>query len=115
MRLIVCGGRDYSNEKHITETLDRIHKKKPITMIIEGGADGADKLAGEWADKNLIPRVTCPANWKYLDKAAGPRRNAVMLSLNPEGVVAFPGGRGTEDMINQAFQRGVKIMRVRPV
>lgn len=43
-------------------------------------------------------------HWKV-----GPKRNRKMLELKPDGVVAFPGGRGTMDMIRAATEAGVPV------
>ena len=110
MKIIVCGGRDYEDYETLTRVLDGVHQRNTVTMLIEGGAKGADAHAATWADNNGIPRVTCNANWKYHGKKAGPVRNKVMLSLNPDGVVAFPGGIGTAGMIELAKAAGVKVL-----
>lgn len=114
MRLLVFGGRDYANAARLQHVLYAVHAKRPITLIIEGGAKGADRLAREWAIANNIPCVTEEANWAMDGAAAGPIRNAAMLHKhNPEGAVAFPGGRGTADMAAKCEAAGVKLMRVK--
>lgn len=40
-------------------------------------------------------------------EGAGPIRNSFMLALGPDLVLAFPGGRGTADMVRQASEAGV--------
>ena len=112
LRLIVCGGRDYTDRDHVFAVLDDIHAKRTISLIIEGDALGADRLARGWAQSRRVPYRTEKPNWLQLGRAAGPDRNAMMLSLNPDGVVAFPGGRGTADMIRQAEEMGYPVMRV---
>lgn len=112
LRLIVCGGRDFDNRELVFSTLDHIHAQRNIVLIIEGGAAGADRLAREWAQSRGVPYQTEEANWVELGRAAGPKRNAKMLTLEPDGVVAFPGGRGTDNMISQAEENGVPVMRV---
>lgn len=112
MRIIVCGGRDYDDWERMIAVLDKIHAKKPITLLIEGGANGADAHAATWATNNGIPRVTCHANWQQFGSKAGPIRNATMLTLDPAGVIAFPGGKGTQNMIKQAESKGIKVMRI---
>jgi len=112
MKLIVCGGRDYNDHESIYATLDRVHAHKPITLLIEGGAEGADYIAGCWADKHGIPHITAHPNWIYHGKAAGPIRNSTMLALAPDGVLSFPGGAGTANMVSQANRAGVKVMEV---
>lgn len=103
MRFIVCGGRKYSNYHAVRNVLNLVHAKTPITLIIEGGALGADRLARGWAIENHIPFVTEQADWDRYGKRAGPMRNRAMLEKHaPDGVIAFPGGMGTADMIEQA-------------
>lgn len=112
MRLLVTGGLDYRNLAAVEHALTAAHAKRPITMLIEGGADGADRLAREWAKKNGIPVETEEADWKRYGPAAGPIRNELMLTRwRPDGVVAFPGNKGTRDMIMQAERAGVKVWR----
>lgn len=109
MKVIVCGGRDYSDGAAVFAALDQAHKHKPISMVIHGGAQGADYLAGKWAYARGIISARVEALWDAHGKAAGPRRNRAMLQLFPEGVIAFPGGRGTADMIAAAREAGVKV------
>jgi hypothetical protein len=113
VRFIVCGGRDYDDYDKVAAALQAVHAKVGITMIIHGGSRGADTWGGLWADVNLIPHVVCPANWDNLDSRAGPARNGVMLLLNPDGVIAFPGGKGTANMVEQAKKAGVKVMEIK--
>ena len=42
----------------------------------------------------------------------GPKRNQMMLDQKPDIVLAFPGGRGTADMIARAEQAGVEVVKV---
>ena len=49
MRVLVCGGRDYDNWKRINKTMSALDKESSISLIIQGGANGADWLAAKWA------------------------------------------------------------------
>lgn len=107
MRVLVCGGRSFDGWSAVHRTLSEI---KP-SVVIQGGASGADQLAAKWADVNGVPLVTYPALWKQ-GKKAGPIRNAFMLQDGrPDVVIAFPGGHGTEDMIRKAEAAGVPVRR----
>lgn len=110
--IIVCGGRGYKDRERIYQVLDSIHERRVIGKLIEGDCSGVDKIAGEWAKDRGVALVKCAADWKGNGRAAGPIRNAFMLTLNPDGVVAFPGGDGTADMCRQAEKAGVPVMRV---
>lgn len=112
--LIVCGGRDYNDRATAFHTLDRIHAKRRIAKIVEGGAAGADTLAREWATAHGIECKTFAADWAAHGKAAGPMRNQLMLDSGVDGVLAFPGGRGTADMVSRARRDGVTVMEVAP-
>lgn len=111
MRVLVCGGRDYDARGILFQTLDFFHQVQPIEVLIEGGASGADALAGSWARVRLVSHWRVPANWERDGwKAAGPIRNKRMLDMcGPDMVLAFPGGTGTADMVRQARAAGVNV------
>lgn len=109
MRLLVCGGRDWQGREHINEALNRVHAHRRITLIIHGGATGADTMAGEWAKDHDIPAMVFPADWKKHGRSAGPIRNHQMIEGGkPDGVLAMPGGKGTEGMVKMAADAGVR-------
>lgn len=114
MRVLVCGGRDFADEKLLNYTLDKIHVDRMITKVIEGGARGADTLARLWVSRTPgIDIQTVKAQWEKFGKAAGAIRNREMLyGCNPQLVVAFPGGRGTADMVRIARAAGVEVLEV---
>ena len=113
MRVLVCGGRDYTDAKRVREELDALDAEERIRYVIEGEATGADTLAREWADLRWVPVLKFPADWNKHGKAAGPIRNKQMLDEGrPDLVVAFPGGRGTANMIEQAERAGVPVRRI---
>ena len=85
-------------------------------VVIHGAAGGVDEQA-------MIAAQTLPgvkhlpfqADWNAHGRAAGPIRNKRMLDEGrPELVVAFPGGRGTANMVKQAKAAGVKVIEVTP-
>ena len=116
MIVLVCGGRNYVDRATVYKTLDSFHAKHPISLLISGGARGADTLAEEWAFERLIPvRIfhVPKEDWAKYGGQAGPLRNQKMLNEGrPEVVIAFPGGRGTNDMIGRAKLAGIKTIEV---
>jgi len=111
-RLLVCGGRDYADRERVFSVLDRVNAKRPVGLVIHGAARGADTLAGEWAEEREVEVWRFVASWQKHGKAAGAIRNQAMLDAGkPQGVVAFPGGNGTEDMVARAEAAGVTVMR----
>ncbi len=115
MRVICCGGRDYTVRHVVWTALDALLILLPITAVIDGKARGVDQLVHEWAVDRGIPFKRFPAEWDEFGKAAGPRRNTEMLRENPGAVIAFPGGSGT-NMIGLARAHGVHVydIMVRP-
>lgn len=110
MRVLVCGGRDFADKSLLERTLSSLG----ITEICHGAARGADTLAGQWAALHKIPVKEYPAQWNTWGKSAGYRRNVEMIQdFAPDKVVAFPGGRGTQHMIDIARQRGVPVLEIR--
>lgn len=109
MRIIVCGGRSYSDRARVFAELDAVGR---VEMMFHGGARGADALADEWAKARRVKHFAVPAKWSKYGKRAGPMRNQAMLGNNPDLVVAFPGGSGTADMVRRAKAAGVKVVEV---
>lgn len=114
IRVLVCGGRDFDDALTLGSWLGGIHKQRGIAVLIEGGARGADYMARKFAEWASIPVETYPADWQQHGKAAGPIRNRAMLTEGkPDLVVAFPGGRGTANMIEQARKAGVEVLEIK--
>jgi hypothetical protein len=81
--------------------------------IISGMAPGVDTVAIDWAVCNWCKWHEFPADWAKHGKAAGPIRNKQMLvEGKPDLVVAFPGGRGTANMVKQAREANVEVIEV---
>lgn len=97
----------------LDRVLDQLHEKHKITTIIHGNARGADTLSGLWAKKNKINAQIFPAQWSKYGRAAGPIRNQHMLSESqPDLVVAFPGGKGTQNMVQISKKNGTRVIDV---
>lgn len=111
MKVLVCGGRDFNDAMTLGSWLGGIHKRGGISLLIHGGARGADFMAGEFAKWAGIPVRVYSADWDKHGRAAGPIRNQQMLDDGkPDLVVAFEGGRGTADMVRRAKASGVHVI-----
>jgi predicted Rossmann-fold nucleotide-binding protein len=111
LRVLVCGGRDYQDYLPAADALDRIAAKLGIAIIIQGGATGADDCARRWALNRGVECLSFPADWS-MGRKAGPIRNQTMIDEGkPNAVVAFPGGRGTADMVKRAEAAGLPVWR----
>lgn len=106
--VLVCGGRDFTDRQKVKEVLDSLEPG----IVVEGGATGADGIAHAWARLNGVHVASVSALWDHYRKPAGPIRNAAMLLLKPDLVVAFPGGRGTADMVRKARAVGIQVLEI---
>ena len=116
MRLLVCGGRDYADKWRVIDELDRIQSaRSPILVVIHGCATGADLHAEMWAESRKRKALGFRAEWQKHGKKAGPLRNQRMIDEGkPDLVVAFPGGKGTADLVSRAHQAGIEVIEVKP-
>lgn len=113
VKLLVCGGRNYWQWEKAFNVLDQLHKERGIGILIAGGATGADTVAARWAESRGVQAVICPAPWNGPHgRGAGHARNAFMLTLEPDLVMAFPGGPGTRNMVEQAEAGGVFVIKI---
>lgn len=123
--LCVSGSRKWKDAGAI---LTRLVELEPqLAVVIEGGAPGADRIAGKWASrarKRGVAWVRFPADWDRYGKKAGPVRNAQMVTYLLQAaelgweprLLAFPLGAspGTRNMIEQCKAAGVHGVVVRP-
>ena len=124
MRVLVCGGRDFADRKcffHRIDDLDHEEGVWTIDTIIHGGCKGADLLAAEWAgplpswSERILEVLEFKADWDKHGRSAGPIRNQQMLDEGkPDLVLAFAGGKGTDDMCRRAREAGVEVRRFWP-
>lgn len=114
MIVLVTGGRDFNDRELVFRVLDEL---KP-SLIVHGGAKGADMLARFWARANGVRQRIHNANWERFGRAAGTIRNQAMLDEQAACgepvalVVAFPGGKGTADMVRRARGAGIEVREV---
>ena len=115
LTVLVTGGRSFLDAAVVYSALTNLHTAHGVALLVEGGARGADRLARQWAIDSGVPFRTFEADWVRHGKAAGSKRNGVMLSVSrPDIVVAFPGGTGTADMVRRALRAGVHVWPVGP-
>ena len=115
IRLLVCGGRDFHNTDFVHNTLCDLHHRNPIAVVIHGAATGADYEGMIWAQMMDIKHLPVVADWHRHGKAAGPLRNQRMLDEGkPDLVLAFPGGKGTADMVLRAKLAGITTIETKP-
>ena len=121
-KVLVCGGREYTNKEKVFSVLTALGGvpmgdvdnpswlPRPDLVIMHGGARGADTLADGWAVTNWVPVEEYRADWDKYGKGAGFIRNKQMLEQGkPDLVIAFPGGRGTNNMIELAREANIAV------
>ena len=108
MKLALVGSRDYTNYSEfkiiIASTLKKWNKKiSDVTLVISGGAKGADTLAEQWSKEYKKTITIFIPDWKAFGKAAGPMRNTDIVNECTH-MIAFPStkGKGTQDSIIKA-------------
>lgn len=115
MIVLVYGGRRYQDRARVFAELDAIHALKPITLLIQGEATGADAYGKAWARAHDVLTSDFAADWNNMEveivrpkrradgsvynAAAGGIRNRRMMDEGkPDLALEFPGGSGTANM-----------------
>jgi hypothetical protein len=110
MKVAVIGGRTFNDYELVKETLTKLD----ITLLVSGGAKGADSLGERYASENNITTLIYKPDWKLHGKGAGMIRNTDIVK-NSDIVVAFWDGesKGTLDSIRKAenLNKGLMIIK----
>lgn len=123
MRILVTGGRDYDDQITVGRALqaaclDLIDHLPPWDdgsrppTVVHGGARGLDTTAATLAAEAGWNVEAHPADWDAHGRAAGPIRNQKMADLGADLCIAFPGGRGTADMVRRAEKAGIPVRHI---
>jgi len=113
MKCIIAGSRSFKNHDLIDDAVDA--SKFSISEVVSGGARGVDKMGEEWALDTGRGLKIFPANWDKFGKSAGYRRNVEMAEYADALIAIWDGeSKGTEHMINLAYQRELKVFVYRP-
>jgi hypothetical protein len=107
MRVLVTGDRKWSDFGAIRDFLE----EQKATLVIHGGATGADELASLAATALGLECHVHEADWKQFGRKAGPIRNKDMFNKElPNIVGAFHDklgeSKGTLDMVKYAKSKG---------
>jgi len=113
-RVLITGDREWRDRAALVQVLSKLQRAHgDDLLVITGGARGADTLAEKVCYSLGIHCAIVNAMWTTLGKSAGPRRNAAMLSLDPDDVIAFHSNlsesKGTRDMVTRAARAGMKV------
>lgn len=109
-RLIVTGGRRYTDADTLRAVLDRALARRPDLHLVLGDCPtGADAGAWWWAVERGVPHERHIAHWRRYGDAAGPRRNAAMVASGADALISFPGRYGTADCTQRAVNAGIRV------
>lgn len=127
MKVIVAGGRFFSDYDLVRVTIDRVLSAlgdEPIeivsgrcstgipTFVADDGTEvcGADGLGEKYAKSNGYAVKLFPANWKKYGKSAGFKRNVEMANY-ADALIVFWDGKspGSKNMIQLANSYGLQI------
>jgi len=130
--IVACGGRDLIiSDRECALSMLSVVPGCDVHLLIHGNAKGADAAIAGAAYQLGWPCIGISADWLKHGKAAGPIRNGQLLQLAIEKaeilqiealakakaqfplswashslaqitVIAFPGGKGTADLVRQA-------------
>lgn len=108
MRIAVIGSRSYNDYELMKRTLDEY--KGIVSLIVSGGARGADSLGEKWANENNVEKLIFLPDWNKHGKAAGFIRNKDIIE-NSDLVIGFWDGlsKGTEHSLNIAKSKGKQV------
>lgn len=113
--LLIAGSRNFEDRETFNRVTDEnIDGDHRFTVIVEGGASGADTLAREYALERGMNYKEFKADWKRYGRAAGPKRNDEMIVFIKEknGVALYfwdGKSKGTKQCIESARRKGINV------
>jgi hypothetical protein len=118
-KIIIAGGRDFSDYKLLKAKADALLKNKNTDdveiVIVSGTAKGADKLGEKYQKLKKYTLKQFPANWNRqpdgsYDKSAGFLRNIDMAEYSDACLLFWNGeSTGTKSMKELAEKHGLQL------
>lgn len=114
-KVIIAGTRTFKDYDLLVETCDKLLiNKHPDVEIVNGGANGADRLGGKYAIQKGYKMSLCRANWEQFGKSAGYIRNKEMAEYADAAIIFWDGkSKGAKHMIDLAKGEGLKTKVIR--
>ena len=114
-KVLICGDRNWDDPDMVRNVITGLKSYadglNQELLIISGGAEGADKMAKRIGNELDVHVAEVDALWDTRHRSAGPQRNMIMLSLQPDAVVAFHNNieksRGTAHTVRHAKKAGI--------
>jgi hypothetical protein len=112
MRLLVIGGRHFDEVVLVLDVLSQLHRHYAIGALIRQATPGAESYAGYWAGLHGVHEIVFIPYLRRKGSFSDHERNTRMLTEGkPDALVAFPGGKGTADMVKKAKTYGLAIWK----
>lgn len=112
MRLLVCGGRHFENQRLVERVLAQFHAEQPVTVLIHGGLPALGSAAESWARRNAVRLIRYPANFSLGKRGDLERDDFMVEDSRPVALLAFPGGARTKRLLARASELGIKTFQV---
>lgn len=123
-RILVTGSRDWDDVRALRSALNGVlaglpDLATPVTVVHGDCPNGADRQASVWVRDCqrgplfVVTEEKHPANWQLDGKRAGFIRNARMVNLGADVVLAFikDGSRGASHTAALAEEAGIPVRR----
>ncbi len=107
--VIVTGGRRHVASVEALAFLERTLRTLGAKEIHTAGSDGVAAQVEAWARTRGIAVRRVTANWMHDGPAIATGRNTTLAGL-ARTVIAFPGEAATEDLLNRARKRRLRIV-----
>ena len=113
--LLIAGSRNYTDRDTFNRvTEEYLDSEDAFTVIVAGGAAGADELAKDYALEHGLQYIEFPADWEKYGRAAGPKRNDEMVKFikekNGRALYFWDGeSKGTKQCIESARKNGIDV------
>ena len=107
MNLMICGSRSIKDKKWVFKCIKDYVSEIGIEdfTVVEGEAEGVDRIAWEWATVRGIKVIKRPAEWGKYGKIAGRIRNREMVKIADYVLILWDGvSPGTKSDIDYAIE-----------
>lgn len=116
MRLIIAGTRTIHPDFGVLDQETRSIEAalgKHITVVLCGGARGADAAGKRWAEARGIKVEMWNADWERFGMRAGHMRNEQMANHADALLLLWDGeSRGSKSMLRYATKKGLRVRQV---
>jgi hypothetical protein len=116
-RVLITGSRHWWCKDFASRVVKSLREKHGKSLlIVHGAARGVDLSFSEACFEWDVEQESHPADWEFLGRAAGPRRNGEMVAAGADLALAFhsnlPASKGTRDCVRQCLAANIPVWLV---